>query len=138
MNRSNASLQPLYLQVKRHILDNIGSGKWGTSTRVPPNRSVVPPGPASMALGGTRPPLIARRVATRRARLRCRRPRARSRNHGVAALELGAGVTLPELLSAGEPILSELPLEVDGSVTAGVPPPHAAQDLTKFPEEVCV
>ena len=35
MAKSNGSLQPLYLQVKRHILDNIGSGKWGTSTRVP-------------------------------------------------------------------------------------------------------
>src|SRR6202161_1644501 len=41
MNRSNASLQPLYLQVKRHILDNIGSGKWGTSTRVPSENDIV-------------------------------------------------------------------------------------------------
>jgi GntR family transcriptional regulator, histidine utilization repressor len=41
MNRANASLQPLYLQVKRHILDNIGSGKWGTSTRVPSENDIV-------------------------------------------------------------------------------------------------
>src|SRR5271156_2381396 len=41
MNRSNVSLQPLYLQVKRHILDNIGSGKWGTSTRVPSENDIV-------------------------------------------------------------------------------------------------
>src|SRR3984893_16976634 len=41
MNRTNVSLQPLYLQVKRHILDNIGSGKWGTSTRVPSENAIV-------------------------------------------------------------------------------------------------
>jgi GntR family transcriptional regulator, histidine utilization repressor len=41
MSRSNASLQPLYLQVKRHILDNIGSGKWGTSARVPSENDIV-------------------------------------------------------------------------------------------------
>src|SRR3984957_2592263 len=41
MNRPNASLQPLYLQVKQHILDNIGSGKWGTSTRVPSENDIV-------------------------------------------------------------------------------------------------
>src|ERR1700684_4170864 len=41
MGRSNVSLQPLYLQVKRHILDNIGSGKWGTSTRVPSENDIV-------------------------------------------------------------------------------------------------
>ncbi len=34
-------MQPLYLQVKRHILDNIGSGKWGTSTRVPSENDIV-------------------------------------------------------------------------------------------------
>jgi len=39
--RSAASLQPLYLQVKRHILDNIRSGKWGTSTRVPSENDIV-------------------------------------------------------------------------------------------------
>ena len=41
MNKANASLQPLYLQVKRHILDNIGSGKWGTSSRVPSENEIV-------------------------------------------------------------------------------------------------
>jgi GntR family histidine utilization transcriptional repressor len=41
MSRSNASLQPLYLQVKRHILDNIGSGKWGASMRVPSENDIV-------------------------------------------------------------------------------------------------
>jgi GntR family transcriptional regulator, histidine utilization repressor len=41
MSRSNASLQPLYLQVKRHILDNIGSGKWATSARVPSENDIV-------------------------------------------------------------------------------------------------
>jgi len=41
MNRSNASLQPLYLQVKRHILENIDSGKWGTSARVPSENDIV-------------------------------------------------------------------------------------------------
>src|ERR1700678_805484 len=35
------SLQPLYLQVKHHILDNIRSGKWGTSTRVPSENDIV-------------------------------------------------------------------------------------------------
>src|SRR5271155_3641073 len=41
MNRPNVALQPLYLQVKRHILDNIGSGKWGTSARVPSENDIV-------------------------------------------------------------------------------------------------
>src|SRR5271154_2218479 len=41
MTRPNVSLQPLYLQVKRHILDNIGSGKWATSTRVPSENDIV-------------------------------------------------------------------------------------------------
>ena len=41
MNRPNVSLQPLYLQVKRHILDNIGSGKWGISERVPSENDIV-------------------------------------------------------------------------------------------------
>jgi GntR family transcriptional regulator, histidine utilization repressor len=40
MDKSTA-LQPLYLKVKRHILDNIGSGKWGTSTRVPSENEIV-------------------------------------------------------------------------------------------------
>jgi GntR family transcriptional regulator, histidine utilization repressor len=35
------SLQPLYLQVKHHILDNIRSGKWGTLTRVPSENDIV-------------------------------------------------------------------------------------------------
>jgi len=41
MIKPNASLQPLYLQVKRHILDNIGSGKWGRSMRVPSENDIV-------------------------------------------------------------------------------------------------
>jgi GntR family histidine utilization transcriptional repressor len=41
MSKAAAALQPLYLQVKRHILDNIGSGKWGTSTRVPSENDIV-------------------------------------------------------------------------------------------------
>jgi GntR family transcriptional regulator, histidine utilization repressor len=41
VTKSNAAMQPLYLQVKRHILDNIGSGKWGTSARVPSENDIV-------------------------------------------------------------------------------------------------
>ena len=42
MNRANyASQEPLYLQVKRHILDNIGSGNWRTSARVPSENDIV-------------------------------------------------------------------------------------------------
>jgi GntR family histidine utilization transcriptional repressor len=42
MNRANyASQEPLYLQVKRHILDNIGSGNWQTSARVPSENDIV-------------------------------------------------------------------------------------------------
>jgi GntR family histidine utilization transcriptional repressor len=41
VTKSNAALQPLYLQVKQHILDNIGSGKWGASTRVPSENDIV-------------------------------------------------------------------------------------------------
>jgi GntR family histidine utilization transcriptional repressor len=41
MEKSSAALQPLYLKVKRHILDNIGSGKWATSTRVPSENDIV-------------------------------------------------------------------------------------------------
>jgi GntR family transcriptional regulator, histidine utilization repressor len=41
MSKAALSLQPLYLQVKRHILDNIGSGKWGASTRVPSENDIV-------------------------------------------------------------------------------------------------
>jgi GntR family histidine utilization transcriptional repressor len=35
------SLQPLYLQVKRHILENIRSGKWGALTRIPSENDIV-------------------------------------------------------------------------------------------------
>lgn len=38
---SNDSAVPLYLQVKRHILDNIGSGKWAASARVPSESEIV-------------------------------------------------------------------------------------------------
>lgn len=41
MPKPDASLQPLYMQVKRHILDNIGSGKWATSARVPSENDLV-------------------------------------------------------------------------------------------------
>ena len=41
MEKSSDTLQPLYLKVKRHILDNIGSGKWATSTRVPSENDIV-------------------------------------------------------------------------------------------------
>jgi GntR family histidine utilization transcriptional repressor len=41
MDKSIASIQPLYLQVKRHILDNIGSGKWEISARVPSENEIV-------------------------------------------------------------------------------------------------
>jgi len=35
------SVQPLYLQVKRHILDNISAGKWTAATRVPSENDIV-------------------------------------------------------------------------------------------------
>jgi GntR family transcriptional regulator, histidine utilization repressor len=41
MDKPSNSLQPLYLQVKRHILDNIGSGKWRASARVPSENDIV-------------------------------------------------------------------------------------------------
>lgn len=41
MDKSLSPMQPLYLKVKRHILDNIGSGKWATSTRVPSENDIV-------------------------------------------------------------------------------------------------
>ncbi len=41
MNKPRLSLQPLYLQVKRHILDNIGSGKWSAAARVPSENEIV-------------------------------------------------------------------------------------------------
>jgi GntR family histidine utilization transcriptional repressor len=40
-DKSNRALQPLYLKVKRHILDNIVSGKWTTSARVPSENDIV-------------------------------------------------------------------------------------------------
>jgi GntR family histidine utilization transcriptional repressor len=41
MSKANLSLQPRYLQVKRHILDNIGSGKWRAASRVPSENEIV-------------------------------------------------------------------------------------------------
>ncbi|MGA2842515.1 MAG: histidine utilization repressor [Steroidobacteraceae bacterium] len=41
MDKSPSPMLPLYLKVKRHILDNIGSGKWATSTRVPSENDIV-------------------------------------------------------------------------------------------------
>lgn len=41
MDKPSAALQPLYLKVKRHILDNIDSGKWATSARVPSENDIV-------------------------------------------------------------------------------------------------
>jgi len=41
MDKSSTSLQPLYLKVKHHILENIGSGKWTTSARVPSENDIV-------------------------------------------------------------------------------------------------
>src|ERR1700677_1415790 len=39
--KASAALQPLYLKVKRHILENIGSGKWAISARVPSENDIV-------------------------------------------------------------------------------------------------
>jgi len=41
MTSPDSSVQPLYLRVKRHILDNIDSGKWGASARVPSENDIV-------------------------------------------------------------------------------------------------
>src|ERR1700675_3956201 len=41
MSRPNFSQRPLYLQAKWHILDNIGSGNWGTSASVPSENHIV-------------------------------------------------------------------------------------------------
>jgi GntR family histidine utilization transcriptional repressor len=41
MRKSAASVQPLYLQVKRHILENISSGKWARLARVPSENDIV-------------------------------------------------------------------------------------------------
>lgn len=39
--KASAALQPLYLKVKRHILDNIDSGKWTVASRVPSENEIV-------------------------------------------------------------------------------------------------
>jgi len=39
--RAPGSVEPLYIQVKRHILSHIESGAWGTSTRVPSESEIV-------------------------------------------------------------------------------------------------
>src|ERR1039457_1296674 len=41
MDTPPSPMQPLYLKVERHILDNIGSGKWTTSSRVPCENDIV-------------------------------------------------------------------------------------------------
>ena len=41
MSKSAASVAPLYLRVKRHILANIGSGQWAPSQRVPSENELV-------------------------------------------------------------------------------------------------
>ena len=41
VSKTSTNLQPLYLKVKRHILDNIGSGKWGAAARVPSENDIV-------------------------------------------------------------------------------------------------
>ncbi len=41
MHKPLSSLQPLYLQVKRHIMENIGSGKWTPAQRVPSENEIV-------------------------------------------------------------------------------------------------
>src|ERR1700761_1689631 len=41
MSKAALVLQPRYLQVKRHILDNIGSGKWAAAARVPSENDLV-------------------------------------------------------------------------------------------------
>src|ERR1700734_2558520 len=39
--KASAALQPLYLKGKRHILEDIGSGKWAISARVPSENDIV-------------------------------------------------------------------------------------------------
>jgi GntR family histidine utilization transcriptional repressor len=41
MPKAQTTSQPLYLKVKRHILDNIGSGKWAAAARVPSENELV-------------------------------------------------------------------------------------------------
>jgi len=41
MAKFSAAVEPLYLRVKRHILDNIGSGNWAPAQRVPSENELV-------------------------------------------------------------------------------------------------
>jgi GntR family histidine utilization transcriptional repressor len=41
MAKAHNAMQPLYLQVKNHILKNIDSGEWATSSRVPSENEIV-------------------------------------------------------------------------------------------------
>jgi GntR family transcriptional regulator, histidine utilization repressor len=41
MPKPSLAMQPLYLQVKNHILTNIDSGRWATSARVPSENELV-------------------------------------------------------------------------------------------------
>jgi GntR family histidine utilization transcriptional repressor len=41
MAKTSADISPLYLKVKNHILDNIGSGKWSPASRVPSEHEIV-------------------------------------------------------------------------------------------------
>ena len=41
MSKAAATVQPLYLKVKRHILDNISSGRWSAAARVPSENDIV-------------------------------------------------------------------------------------------------
>ncbi len=41
MDKTPSPMQPLYIKVKRHILENIGSGKWAASARVPSENDIV-------------------------------------------------------------------------------------------------
>jgi GntR family histidine utilization transcriptional repressor len=41
LDPASRDLQPLYLRVKRHILENIGSGKWSAAQRVPSENEIV-------------------------------------------------------------------------------------------------
>jgi len=41
MLKTRTTVQPLYLQLKRHILENIDSGKWTAADRVPSENEIV-------------------------------------------------------------------------------------------------
>src|ERR1017187_4478631 len=41
MDKPPSALQPLYLKVKRNILDNMASGKWVAASRVPSENELV-------------------------------------------------------------------------------------------------